>query len=51
MVLRVVYFLITHHLGRLHYVWDEYLCSVLEEVEIRVTVHVTVCVVVLWSVG
>ena len=27
------------------YVWDEYLCSVLEEVEVRVTVCVTVCVV------
>ena len=37
MVLIVVYFRITHRLGRPHYVWDEYLCSVLEEVEVRVT--------------
>ena len=28
-----------------HYVWDEYLYSVLEKVEVRVTVSVTVCVV------
>ena len=32
-------------LGRSHYVWDEYLYSVLKEVEIRMTVCVTVCVV------
>ena len=29
MALSVVYFLIMHHLGRPHYVWDEYLYSVL----------------------
>ena len=44
MELRVVYFLITHHLGRPHYVWDE---CVLEKVEVRVTVSVNVCVVLL----
>ena len=43
--LSVVYFRITHHLDRPHYVWDEYLYSVWEEVEVRVTVSVTVCVV------
>ena len=32
-------------LGRSHYVWDEYLYSVLEKVEVRLTVSVTVCVV------
>ena len=41
----VVYFQITHRLGRPHYVWDEYLHSVLEKVKVRVTVSVTVCVV------
>ena len=51
MVLSVVYFQFMHRLGRPHYVWDEYLYSVLEEVEVKVTVYVTVCVVVLWSVG
>ena len=45
MALSVVYFKFTHHLGRPHYVWDEYLYRVLEEVEVRVTVCVTVCVV------
>ena len=34
-----------HHLSRLHYVWDEYLYSVLLEVEVKVTVWATVCVV------
>ena len=29
MALSVVYFRITHRLGRPHYVWDEYLYSVL----------------------
>ena len=43
--LSVVYFRITHHQGRPHYVWDEYLFSVLQEVEVTVTVFVTVCVV------
>ena len=45
MALSLVYFRITHRLGRPHYVWDEYLYSVLEKVEVRVTVSVTVCVV------
>ena len=48
MALSVVYFRIMHHLGRPHYVWDEYLYSVLDKVEVRVTVSVTVycyCVV------
>ena len=31
-------------LGRPHYVWDEYLYSVLEKFEVRVAVSVTVCV-------
>ena len=44
MALSVVYFRITYRLGRLHYVWDEYLYSVREKVEVRVTVGVTVCV-------
>ena len=43
MVLTVVYFQFTHHLGRPHYMWDRYLYSILEEVE--VTVCVAVCVV------
>ena len=37
MALSVVYFQFTHLLGRPHYVWDEYLYSVLEKVEIRMT--------------
>ena len=41
----VVYFRIMHCLGTPHYVWDKYLYSVLEKVEVRVTVCVTVCVV------
>ena len=40
-----------HCLGRPHYVWDEYLYSVQEKVEVRVTVSVTVCVVLLCCVG
>ena len=32
-----------HRLGRPHYVWDEYLYSVLEEVEVRVTVCNCLC--------
>ena len=44
MSLSVVYFPITHRLGRPHYMWDEYLYSVLEKVEVRVTVSVTVIV-------
>ena len=45
MALSVVYFQFTHRLGRPHYMWDEYLYSVLEKVEVRVTACVTVCVV------
>ena len=45
MALSVVYFRATHRLGRPHYVWDEYLYSVREKVEVRVTVNVTICVV------
>ena len=45
MALSVVYFRITHLLGRSHYVWDEYLYSVREKVEVGVVVSVTVCVV------
>ena len=41
MAFSVVYFQFTHHWGRPHYVWDEYLYSVLEEVKIRMTVCVT----------
>ena len=51
MALSVVYFQFTHHLHRSHYMWDEYLYSVLEKVEVRVTVCVTVCVVLLCGVG
>ena len=51
MALSVVYFVIMHRLGRPYYVWDEYLYSVLEKVEVRVTVSVTVCVVLLCFVG
>ena len=47
MALSVVYFQFTHCLGRPHYVWDEYLYSVLEKVEVRMTVCVTVSVIVL----
>ena len=38
-------FSIHDRLGRPHYVWDEYLYSVLEKADVRVTVYVTVCVV------
>ena len=51
MALSVVYFWIMHRLGRPHYVWDEYLYSVRENVEVGVIVSVTVCVVVLCCVG
>ena len=47
MALIVVYFRITHRFGRPHYLWDEYLYSVREIVEVRVTVCVTVIVIVL----
>ena len=40
MALSVVYFRIMHRLGRPHYVWDEYLYSVREEVQVRVIVCV-----------
>ena len=42
MALSVVYFRITHLLGRPHYVWDEYLYSELEKLEVGVTVSVSV---------
>ena len=47
MALSVVYIRITHRLGRPHYVLEEYPYSVglLEKVEVRMTVCVTVCVV------
>ena len=45
MAYSAVYFQFMHRLGRPHYVWDEYLHSVLEKVEVRMTVCVTVCVV------
>ena len=45
MALSVIYFRIMHCLGRPHYVWDEYLYSVLEKLEVGVTGSVTVCVV------
>ena len=32
-------------LGRPHYVWGEYMYSVLQEVEVRMTICVTFCVV------
>ena len=41
MALSVVYFQVTHCLGRPHYVWDEYLYSALEKVEVRMAVCVT----------
>ena len=44
----MVYFRIMHCLGRPHYVWDEYLYSIWEKVEVRVTsVNVLCSVVVL----
>ena len=51
MALSVVYFRIMHRLSRPHYVWDEYLYSVREKVEVGVIVSVTVCVVLLCCVG
>ena len=51
MALSVVYFQFTHRLGIPHYMWDEYLYSVREKVEVRVAVSVTVCVVLLCCVG
>ena len=46
MALSVIYFQFTHPLGRPHYVWDEYLYSVLQEVEVRVTVCNCLCSVI-----
>ena len=46
MALSVIYFLITHRLGRPHYMWDEYLYSILEKVEVRVTKCKCLCSVV-----
>ena len=43
MALSVVCFQFMHRLGRPHYMWDEYLISVQEKVEVRMTVCVTVC--------
>ena len=51
LALSVVYFRITHRLGRPHYVWDEYLYSVWEKLEVGVIVSVTVCVLLLSCVG
>ena len=51
MALSVMYFRITHCLGRPNYMWDEYLYSELEKVEVRVTVSVTVCIVLLCCMG
>ena len=46
MALSVVYFQFTHRLGRPPYVWDEYLYSVLETVEVRVTMCNCLCSVI-----
>ena len=46
MAFSVVYFQFTHRLGRPHYVWDEYLYSVLEEVEVRMTMCNSLCSVI-----
>ena len=51
MSLSVVYFRITHRLGRPHYVWDECLYSVGEKVEVGVVVSIAVYVVLLCCVG
>ena len=51
MALSVVYFSFTHRLGRPHYVWDKYLYGVLEEVEVRVAVCVSVLVVQCEMIG
>ena len=39
MALSVVCFQLTHRLGRPHYVWDVYLYSVLEKVEVMMTMY------------
>ena len=46
MALTVVSFQITHRLGRPHYMWDEYLYSVLEKVEVKVTKCNCLCSVI-----
>ena len=46
MALSVVYFRITHRLGRPHYMWDEYLYSVREKAEVGVIVSVLLCSVI-----
>ena len=46
MALSVVYFQFMHRLGRPHYVWDKYLYSVLEEVEVRMTMCNCFCSVI-----
>ena len=37
MALSIVYFQIKHHWGRPHFVWDEYLYSELQKVEVGVS--------------
>ena len=50
MALSVIYFRITHRLGRPHYVWEEYLLQCIGESSVRVTVYVSVCLVcVVWD--
>ena len=46
MAMSVVYFQFMHRLGRTHYVWDEYLYSVLEKVEVRMTMCNCLCSVI-----
>ena len=46
MVLSVVYFQFTHRLGRPYYTWEEYLYSVMEKVEVRMTVCDCLCSVI-----
>ena len=43
MALSVVYFQFMHRLGRPHNEWDDYLYSVLEEVEVRMTMCSCLC--------
>ena len=51
MALNVVYFRFTHRTSRPHYMWDKYLYSVLEKVEVRVIVYRSVCVLVVVDLG
>ena len=46
MALSVVYFRIMHHLGRPHYMWDEYLYIALEKVEVKMTKCNCLCSVI-----